>query len=105
MPNPLPHSMFLEPVSPSTVIATSGKLKSKLSSGHDEISTKLLKDTIDAISIPIADIINRSFDIGIVPSDMIIAKVIPIFKANDKCLLKNYRPVSLRPAFSKLLEK
>ena len=55
--------------------------------------------------MPVTYIINRSFDTGIVPSGMKIAKVIPIFKANDKCLLKNYRPVSLLPAFSKLLEK
>jgi hypothetical protein len=105
MPDPLPNSMFLEPVSTSTVITTSRKLKSKSSSGHDGISTKLLKETIDVINIPITHIINRSFETGIVPSGMKIAKVIPIFKANDKCLLNNYRPVSLLPAFSKLLEK
>ena len=36
---------------------------------------------------------------------MKIAKVIPIHKSADQNLLKNYRPVSLLPAFSKLLEK
>ena len=50
-------------------------------------------------------IINTSLNTGIVPSQMKTAKVIPIFKASDPCLLKNYRPVSLLSAFSKILEK
>ena len=102
---PVSQSMFLEPVSELTVIETSKKLKSKSSSGHDEISTNLLKETIDIVIKPITHIVNKSFDAGIVPSNLKIAKVVPIFKANDDSLLKNYRPVSLLPAFSKLLEK
>ncbi len=36
---------------------------------------------------------------------MKIAKVIPLFKTGDKHLFTNYRPVSLLPQFSKILEK
>ena len=36
---------------------------------------------------------------------MKIAKIIPIFKSGAKNSLNNYRPISLLPAFSKLLEK
>ena len=36
---------------------------------------------------------------------MKIAKVVPIYKSSDKALLKKYRPVSLLPAISKILEK
>ena len=97
--------MFLEPVSELTVIETSKKLKSKSSSGHDEISSNLLKETIDIVIKVITHIVNKSFDAGIVPSNLKIAKVVPIFKANDDSLLKNYRPASLLPAFSKLLNK
>ena len=65
------------------------------------LSTKLLKETINIVGTPLTHqiIINRSFDTGIVPSQLKTAKVIPIFKANDSNLLKNYRPVSLLPAF------
>ena len=48
---------------------------------------------------------NRSFQTGIVPDDMKIAKVVPIYKAADSSLIKNYRPISLLTSFSKLLEK
>ena len=48
---------------------------------------------------------NRSFQTGIVPDDMKIAKVVPIYKAADSSLIKKYRPISLLTSFSKLLEK
>jgi len=50
-------------------------------------------------------VINTSFETGRVPNDMKIAKVLPIDKSADKTLLKNYRPISLLPAFSKVIEK
>ena len=79
------------------VLKTAVKLKNKSSHGHDGISTKLLKESISIIINPITLIINRSFDTGIVPHEMKMAKVVPIYKASDKSLLKNYRPVSLLP--------
>ncbi len=45
MPLPMPHSFFLKPVSPFDVINITSQLKTKTSSGHDSISTKLLKAT------------------------------------------------------------
>ena len=36
---------------------------------------------------------------------MKVAKVIPIFKGNDKPVFTNCRPISLLPQFSKILEK
>ena len=89
----------------SDILKTAVKLKNKSSHGHDGISTKLLKESISIIINPITHIINRSFDTGIVPHDMKMAKVVPIYKASDRSLLNNYRPVSLLPAFSKLLER
>ena len=105
MPNPLPNSIFIDPVSPSAVINVIHKLKPKTSFGHDSISTKLLKATICQIIQPLTYIINKSFETGIVPADMKIAKVVPVHKSSDQTLLKNYRPISLLPAFSKVIEK
>ena len=44
---------------------------------HDDISTKLMKETIQNIILPITHIINRSFASGIFPDQMKRAKVIP----------------------------
>ena len=90
MPRPILNSIFIEPVSTSDVISVANKLKPKTtcSSGHDDISTKLLKLTLNKIVQPITHILNRSVDTGIVPKEMKIAKVIPIYKAADPSLLK-----------------
>ena len=62
------------------ILKTVKLMKPKTSQGHDHISTKLLKETIDLILIPLTHIINQSFISGIVPENMKIAKLIPIFK-------------------------
>ena len=103
--NQHPYSMFIDPVVPCDITNTAHKLKSNSSFGHDEISTKLLKQTINNITLPITHIVNRSFITGIVPDQMKIAKVVPVFKSSDRSSIKNYRPISLLTSFSKLLEK
>lgn len=105
LPAPSPHSMFMDPVMEPTVLNTAFGLKTKTSSGHDGISTKLLKATILYVISPVTYIINQSLLTGIIPDELKIAKVIPIYKAADKSSLCNYRPISLLPAFSKLFEK
>ena len=58
----------------------------------------------DNILQPITLIINQSISTGIVPKQMKIAKVISIHKSSDPSILNNYTPVSLLPAFSKLVQ-
>ncbi len=102
-----PHhnSIFFNPVTPIDIVNIVSKLKSKTSQGHDDISTKLTKQTIHFIATPLSHIINQSMLTGIVPLDMKLAKVIPIFKSSDQHSFNNYRPISILPAFSKVIEK
>ena len=49
--------------------------------------------------------INQVFNTGIYPERLKLAKVIPVFKKGDSKLINNYRPISLLPVISKVLEK
>ena len=100
-----PNTFFINPIIPMDLIHISKMLKSKTSQGFDNISTKLTKLTITEIALPLTHIFNLSFLHGEVPEQLKIAKIIPIFKSGNNTLLNNYRPISLLPAFSKLLEK
>ena len=50
-------------------------------------------------------IINQSLCTGIVPHSSKIAKITPIYKKDDIHITDNYRPISLLPIISKVLEK
>ena len=80
------------------------KLKNKSSCGFDELSTTLVKNIIPSISGPLSEIVNLSLFTGIVPDKMKIAKVIPLFKSGDNNIYQNYRPVSVLPSLSKIIE-
>ena len=65
----------------------------------------IIKDSIQIISEPLAHIMNFSIAYGIAPDQMKIARVIPLFKADDPSLFTHYRPVSILPSFSRFLER
>ncbi len=48
---------------------------------------------------------NSSFDNGDFPKNLKLADVLPIFKSRDSTLKNNYRPVSVLPVISKLIER
>ena len=54
---------------------------------------------------PLSKIFNKSVFEGVVPSQLKIAKVIPIFKTGDKTKLINYKSISILPTLSTLLER
>ncbi len=80
-------------------------MQCKKSSGHDGLNMILVKSLSRELSIPLSKVINKSLSTGMVPEDMKLAKVVPLYKAKNKELFTNYRPISLLPVFSKLLEK
>lgn len=98
-------SMFLSGVSEEEIKNVVEKFDNKKSAGYDGINMAIVKQVISSILTPLCHICNSSFASGIFPEKMKIARVVPIFKAGDNKLLTNYRPVSLLPQFSKILEK
>ena len=57
------------------------------------------------ISPVLAKIINMSVMSGIFPKSLKVARVVPIHKAGCKEDLNNYRPISILPIYSKIIEK
>ena len=87
------------------IIRTVQNCKNKTSTDFSDISMSLLKKVISKIVKPFAHICNVSFQTGVFPNKMKIAKVIPLYKSGEKNIFTNYRPISLLPQFSKILEK
>ncbi|KAJ8032598.1 RNA-directed DNA polymerase from mobile element jockey [Holothuria leucospilota] len=81
------------------------KMKKGKSCGFDEINCDLLKQNFHVIVTPLIHIINLSFASGIFPSELKIAKSIPLFKSGDAQTLSNYRPISILPSISKIVER
>ena len=77
----------------------------KKSCGFDGITLKQLKYLNECLLAPITLIIRQVIHTGIFPEQLKIAKVIPIYKKDDDTIFSNYRPISILPAISKIIEK
>ena len=77
----------------------------KKSSGADGISALMLKRTAPAIASSLKELFNLSISTGKFPSDWKFARVVPIPKAGARDNPANYRPISLLPIISKILER
>ena len=94
----------MEPTDETEVSSLITGLKDS-SPGWDDISSKVCRSSIASFVTPLTHILNLSLSQGTVPKELKIARVTPIFKAGDKQLISNYRPISVLPVFSKILEK
>ena len=81
------------------------QLPNESSSGHDQISNKLLKGIGEPISYPLTIVFNQSITQGIFPDIMKLADVTPLYKGKEKDEVINYQPISLLMTLSKILKK
>ena len=104
-PSPNKDSMFCSPVIPDEIVKIIHSFPNNKAPGSDSISSKIVKEICDSIVLPLMYLFNLSFQTGIVPDLLKIAKVVPVYKKGEKCLPGNYRPISLLSIFDKILEK
>ena len=80
-------------------------IKTKNSKDVNNLSTSIVKKVYPTIKGTLLNLINQSFEVGKFPDALKIAKVLPIYKKDDKTNFSNYRPISILPAISKIFEK
>ena len=100
-----PFSFNNDPISPSEISKIIRSFEPKKTCDADGLSMFFISNFADPLSIPLSHIFSLSLSSGIIPNQLKIAKVIPIFKNGDSQNVDNYRPISLLNVFSKILER
>ena len=100
-----PDMYRLKQVDRTFVLGELLAMKCTKSTGLDNIGPKFLKDGAEALVDIITYLVNMSIRNKVVPSCTKRAKVIPLYKKNNKLDVSNYRPVSVLTSISKVLEK
>ena len=99
-------NMFgLTNVSEDQVSAILCKMSGNKATGLDNLPAKFVKDSTSIITKPLTHVINVSINSGCIPSDLKMARVVPLFKKKSKTDCGNYRPVSVLSIVSKVFER
>ena len=104
-PNRTCHSFKFHYVSKIFVEKELKLLKRNKSAGVDNLPPGMLKDSAKQISSPLCHIINLSVKTSTFSNLWKQPKVIPVYKSGPTETPDNYRPISVLPSLSKVLEK
>ena len=81
------------------------ELNPRKSTGADGIPPSMLRIAGTVIAAPLCSIINLSLSTGSFPTSWKNALVKPLHKSGPRNVVSNYRPISLLPVASKILER
>ena len=103
----IPHNVHfnIPPITLNFVKKNLSKINCSKSCGIDNLQGKFLKLAAQVISTSLLIIYNLSLKTGIFPEKWKQARVTPIFKSGDDTNCDNYRPISILPILSKILER
>lgn len=97
-------NFFLSPVNEEEIALIINGLQ-KNSPGHDHITATIVKQCKHLLLPLLVEVINQSFISATYPNILKIAKVIPLFKAGDRKVMNNYRPISVLSVIDKIFER
>ena len=98
-------SFNLATVSENTILNILKNTNVSKETGLDNLSGHFLKDGTEVLAKPITDLCNLSFASGKLPDSCKRAKLKPMYKKGSLTEASNYRPISLLPLISKVIEK
>ena len=70
-----------------------------------DIPAKIICDCRDSLSLPLWMLWKRSLDTGVIPTDLKLQYITPIYKKGNRTEAVNYRPVSLTSHIIKIFER
>ena len=101
----IPNNFSFSLVYENKILNYLNKLSANKATGLDGIPSRFVRDSASCIACPLTHIVNLSIIQGSVPDDLKSARVIPLYKKNDKTEVGNYRPVSIHSIISKIFER
>ena len=93
--NQCKNSIFIQPTDSEEIANIISTLNMNKSSGPNSIPYKILNLLKKDISKQLSDLFNLSLSLGVFPSLLKIAKVVPIYKKDSKLDCHDYCPISL----------
>ena len=104
LPEPVSNSIFIKPAITIEVTDIINNLKNKATM-DSKISALKFVSTDNRFIQTLTNVINLSFEQGVFPQSLKLARVVPVYKNGAKTAVCNYRPISLLASFSKIYEK
>ena len=98
-------NLTFNPATQETVLKLLHSINTSKAAGLDKLAGKFLKDGASILVIPITQICNLSIKLSAFPKKCKTAKLTHLFKKGSKSEAKYYRPISLLPLVSKIIEK
>ena len=92
-------------VSESIVVKLLNGLSNCKVAGLDKISGRILKIAANTIAPSLTHIFNHSLISNCFPYEWKMARLVPTYKKGPRDLTENYRPISILPAISKIMER
>ena len=102
--DPVTNTIYLKPVDSGEVFKIINNMKNKATL-DTKVSALKIANSSPKFTETLAKLITSSFEQGIFPQTLKLARVVPVHKGGSKTDVSNYRPISLLTSFSKIYEK